>query len=593
MQSNKVLIGVGAVAAVLTILAFGCSLFVLGLNYGREAKTDGPSVKSNPPPETSPPAKSMPTSKATPPTTISPSFTISPSVTNSPSVTSSPSVENAKGAPASATTKGAKTAKKPAPPISNKTSTPKTKPVASTSVSTTPTLNKSGTPVVTSTTKSTPILISSTQVPSTSPTVSSTPVGSGVWNPGLGGYGYLPPLPPSMQNQGWGLGTHSIWIWFLNWNGGNLGNGANPKPKGKPFQIESVKVTAGWKYNDSFAIDWTVSGNEDQIQEYVVSLFVTRPDKKQPYYAEVMRAHVKPGKRSCVGKLDLAPVSIPFHYLSPVVVAIPKNPKKTPHKRIGPARAVVPGLKSVPGAYPLSVMPLDLWPMFTRVYKVKGTQTSKSLPISLGGQVLKPGAAVWPAGQLQSHNAILFDRGQPTWNLVARPAKGDDELGVAFVVPKTKGRYRFFAFIGFAGKAGRSNEMDIQMECFVGGSNQGKHNTSLKVKAGSPPPPLKFFTAKIDTAKVSPGNQSIAILFTFKGGDKDPKFAPAIFGARMIPERAMNKINWAGRNWSIPASHPVLLADLRQNPFTQIRPVMPASLPLSQFPRTNDEGAIR
>jgi len=212
----------------------------------------------------------------------------------------------------------------------------------------------------------------------------------------------------------------------------------------------------------------------------------------------------------------------------------------------------------------------------------------------MGGPSLKKGAAVWPAGQLQSHNAILFDRAQPAWNLVARPAKGDKGLLVAFQRPSTKGKFRFVAFAGFAGSAGMTNEMEIEMVCLVGNQYQGKQKETLKIKAGSSPAPLKLFTAKIDTSKVgTPGPHPLAIYFLIKGGDKDPKFAPALFGVRLLPEKAMNKSNWVWLDRAFPNQQPVILAGLQNNSFGRAWPCQPTRLQVAQFLGTQNAGVLR
>jgi hypothetical protein len=565
MQSYNSVLGIVAIFAILVIFGFSCSLLYLATNQGHRFAAEHPASTVLPPAGTCPAVEGGPSDSSAlqAPNRVGSSADSQTVVPQDPA--SSASLLRASGPSDAPETRTALDG-------SDSTTAARGSTAAPGEATMSPTASSPSSSALTGSGVTTGASVPN---PSASVPSASIPSASGLWTPpASGSWPVLPPPSSSFPNLGvggnWGSGSNSGWIWFWNWAGTapgwKLPPGTNPPPAGKPFQLKSVEVTSGWQYNDPFAIEWTVSGDESQIQRYIVSLVVVRPEEIQPYHAQVLRAtNVQPGARKHIGHLDLAGVSQLFHYVAPVVIAVPKDKTKTPHMRTGPARAVFPALKSNGG--PLvtpSALPLNLWTIFVRYFKVNGAPAADVQAVSLGGPVLKPGAAVWPAGQLHSHNAILFDRAQPAWNLVARPNKGDDEIMVGFQLLNAHGRFRFVAYAGFAGSVGQSNEMEVTMSCTVGQQQQGTQKEKILVSAGSPPPPLKFFTAQIDTTKV-PGAapHPIWISFVIKGGTKDAEFAPALFGVRMLPEESMTKANWACLDRTFTDPHPLVLAAIQ------------------------------
>ena len=81
--------------------------------------------------------------------------------------------------------------------------------------------------------------------------------------------------------------------------------GDAPPGVGKPFQVEGVFLSSGWKVDEPFAIEWSVSGDENEIDHYDVSLRIVRPDQAQVYFTHVLHdAAVPKGQRKYVGTPD-------------------------------------------------------------------------------------------------------------------------------------------------------------------------------------------------------------------------------------------------------------------------------------------------
>jgi len=324
MQTNKVLFGIGAAFAILTMIGFSCSLLFLGMTYGRYAAKSSPPNEGGPPPKAESSSKSNASnekSKETPDvsvavTNLASGESSTPSASNQPVVTpAKPSVDKSNSSTDS-TTGNAGDA---------------TLPTGGTSPSVSPSPG------------STVPGVGSSVLPESAPPSTSwgSPVGSGNWYPPIGN-GSWPVMPPASSfpgpgAPGWGP-SWDLWIWVWNLPSWKL---PIVPPAGKPFQIKSVEATSGWKYNDSYAVEWSVTGDESRIQRYIVSLIVTRPEKKQPYYAQVFKAtNVKPGTRKLVCKLNTVSASQPFYYVSPVVIAVPKTRRRPrTNASVRPARS--------------------------------------------------------------------------------------------------------------------------------------------------------------------------------------------------------------------------------------------------------------
>jgi hypothetical protein len=314
--------------------------------------------------------------------------------------------------------------------------------------------------------------------------------------------------------------------------------GSDPPPTGKALQVSDVAITSGWRTSDSFTIEWKVSGDESDISHYDVALRVARPDQIQPYFAHLLRTKVPPGTRKHSGKLDtsLKPAQV-YYYLAPSVVAVPKDPGKTPHERIGPIRAVFPAS---------AAMGPSLNVHLENEYYVQqsggGLPNPFYAPVAWGGDPGGAGRAVWPVGKVQGHNAVLYDKAKPAWNVAVRPGKKGESLAVGFVAQGLPGgQYRLIAHTGFLGSAGAATSARMEMTPVVqaiGTSWLGKTRTvQLVDQAGGSAAPLPLFEECIDTAKLAgiSGPFTIRAVFKCTGSEIDPKRPPGLFGLRLLP----------------------------------------------------------
>ena len=267
-----------------------------------------------------------------------------------------------------------------------------------------------------------------------------------------------------------------LWIdWVFGWLLPDLGiwpPWPDPPPVGDPFQIETVAITSGWKYDDTFILEWAVAGDEGPIDHYEVSLVEIDPAIDPPLQAAVVSATVAAGSRDHSFTLPAPMVGAP-RYLAPMVVAVPSDPAITPHERIGPAKAVFP-TGTDPASQPL------LQNVYNRTTPPLLGITSHS--VSFGGQPPASGRAVWAAGEVESHNGILFDNASPGWNIGVRPENLTDPVG-------------------------------------------------------GPPPSMTILEQVVDKADAAwAGDTRLLIEFAFENGAVDPAHPPALFGLRIIPE---------------------------------------------------------
>jgi hypothetical protein len=351
--------------------------------------------------------------------------------------------------------------------------------------------------------------------------------------------------PGGWADEGWypgwdsGWGTPPSWLDFVMigvlTDLGLLPGGADPPPVGDPFQIESVRLTAGWHFDDTFTVSWTVSGDVGEIDHYEVSLLPVYPENAVPFGPALATVNAAAGAGTADLTLPAIMPATPLYYLAPMVVAVPADAAATPHERIGPAVA----------AFPAGVSPLfqpQLQNIFIR------TQPPFPMPtfgaVSFGGEPAGAERAVWTAGQVESHNAILFDVPSPAWNVGVRPEPGD-RIRVTFVLPSLPDRRRVVAHVGFLGGADAANDVEVQMSCRLepaGGGppavDYGPVSTGALVNpAGGPPAPMALLEQVVDRADLAVGgNADLTITFTFDGGAVDAAHSPALFGVRMIPE---------------------------------------------------------
>lgn len=302
----------------------------------------------------------------------------------------------------------------------------------------------------------------------------------------------------------------------------------DPPPWGIPFQIDSVRITQGWKTNQVFRVDWTVSGNESEIHHYVVALVPVVPQAPVPYNWAAMHPltfTAPPGSRTSFGMLPPAPY--PFSlFLAPIVVGVPIDPGMIPHQRIGPARPIF-------HANALAVKQPWLRPF----YQISGSMPPTLFPVSLSTP-WSFGRAVWPAGPVTSHRAILFDRASPGWNIAARPLPGDIFTVYYFDTPILVGHQRLLANVGFLGGPGAANAVTVQMTSRVLFPNHAVWSPPeppITVALASPPwadvpmPVLEKYDSFTDLP------HRLRFQFRISGGAFDPAHPPSLIGLRLQP----------------------------------------------------------
>ena len=361
------------------------------------------------------------------------------------------------------------------------------------------------------------------------------PVGWVPWAGGQGGGLGVPPLPP------WPGG---ILDWLenlvdLNWpfDAGSAGD---------PFQIESVHITEGYMYDEGFTVEWTVLGDESEIEYYEVLLLPVHPDRDDPFGAAWTIDPVPVGTRQFRPVLP-DPVDVEdCRYVAPMVIAYPSDGSMTPHERIGPARAIYPPNPSgMEGWGDVN----DRWEMSDSFnYHIPPSPPNPMFggPVSFGGEPPGLGRAVWTAGEVESHSAILFDNPVPMLNIGMRPGELDEEILVYLHVPGFYGRHRLMVDLGFLGGSGGGNSVEVELECRIWRSDEGIVHTyptlvsHLETPVDGPPEPMRFIHQVVDSADDPFGflafgeERELHMTVTLRGGTDDPAHPPALFGLRLV-----------------------------------------------------------
>ncbi len=311
--------------------------------------------------------------------------------------------------------------------------------------------------------------------------------------------------------------------------------GVDPPAAGAPAQIERVAIGAGWRIGEPFDVRWEVAGDESQVAGYRVSLIEVHPDTMVPFGREVACADVPPGSRRC----RITPGGIggdAVAFLAPCVSALVREPGSTPHQRLGPARAVFP-----PGAdaraqlrlaRAASDAPSDL-------------PSADSGDVSSGESMPGRGAPDWALGQIESQNAILFDRADPAWNVVAQVG-ADQEVRIAFDSAPVRGPQRLLAYGGFAGHPEIESEADVRVYVLAGavgddGPECGpwrmvqRQSFRLSSARGAPSPMTRIDQRVDPRAGSGFGPWAPQIALVVQGRAIDPRHPPILLGVRLVP----------------------------------------------------------
>jgi len=377
----------------------------------------------------------------------------------------------------------------------------------------------------------------------------ASPGGSagGSWPGGSAGGGKW----PSGGGPGGGPGSGSKGGFGGGFKGGGSkgGPGSNPTSAGKPFQMQDVWFSKGWKIDEPFQIDWKVTGDLSGIDHFLVTMRVVRPDQPQTYFAQVIKpVKVSKSQRSYLATVDKTIViKRPYFYLAPCVTAVTKaSSKKKPqnHSMIGAARAVFPATTNA------ATQPVPKDYSFTDASAKKGTG-----PIAPGGPPKNASQrGVWFPGKVETPTAIKFGRAFPATHIAAHP-RYKDTLTVRYEAANFTGKQLLFAHLGFMGNTSTSDVVDAKLECILrppaGSSGKPFAYSPMLLKSIGTSAPLAMPQRVIDTADLfgaSGKKATLEVKVTFSnGGSTDPKCPPGVFGLRLVPFSSGNA----------PPSHPV------------------------------------
>ncbi len=317
---------------------------------------------------------------------------------------------------------------------------------------------------------------------------------------------------------------------------GSLRPGVDPRAAGMPVQVERVAIEAGWRLGEPFDVRWDVAGDESQVVAYRVSLIAIHPEKAVPFGREVASADVAPGSRRC----QITPAGAGDEiadYLAPRVTAILHQPGPVPpHQRMGPARAVFPAGTDAAAQLQMAVPAHGL---------AQGPQLSDWREVAAGESPPDSSAAVWAVGQVETHNAILFDDARPAWNFAARVG-GGQEASIHFESAAVRGPLRLLAYGGFAGQPEVPSEVEVQVCVIAGSPHDPDANSGVRLVARSETfriscspgttSPLTRIDQIIDP-RSAPGRGPwpLRIAMVARGRSIDPRHPPVLLGVRLLP----------------------------------------------------------
>ena len=333
------------------------------------------------------------------------------------------------------------------------------------------------------------------------------------WDPGWG------PMPPWVDLVPWWLLPP-----FDPWD-----PGFDPPPFGDPLQIESVRITEVPIPGNPCNVEWTISGDESGVDHYVVSLVPVRPDQEPPFGGEIASVPAAAGQSDADVVMPAVMVAPPCYYVAPRVTAVMSDPADIPPPpRIGPAR-------------PIGSTVWRPQPQLSNMYVAINGAMFYFPPVSFTGEPAGSGRAVWTAGEVESHNAILFDHPEPAWNVAVRPEVGDT-VRIKFSIPSFNGRARLIAYLGFLHGGGNSVEVDMRCSwrAAVGPPVHlyPVQTRSLLSPLGGPPEPMVLFEQVLDRVDGPPPADwaEVNVFFIFRDGTVDPAHPPTLFGVRVVPE---------------------------------------------------------
>jgi hypothetical protein len=242
-----------------------------------------------------------------------------------------------------------------------------------------------------------------------------------------------------------------------------------PPPVGPPPQVTNVVVAHGCQTDDpSFQVKWDVSGDETQVSNYRVSLYLFYPDKPFPvgnaalllqHQTVASGTHVSPPAPldAAVLAAQAPPSGLGAAFVVPVVVANASAPM-TPQTYIGMAHALFPpGPKTLADAQDVQYDP---------GYFASGGM----MKFALAGPPPQPssGPNLWVGGALGCSLGWLpgFDAGTPAWNICVQPDSGTTWMDMRWRTPavlpsNAPGKnYIVTGYVGFQDAGSNSATLD-------------------------------------------------------------------------------------------------------------------------------------
>jgi len=300
-------------------------------------------------------------------------------------------------------------------------------------------------------------------------------------------------------------------------------------------RVEDVRIVEGWRRDQEFTVEWTVSGDESVVAHYQVSLVAVDPTQDLPLLETLESEPVPAGEYTFTTSLTgIVPPAGTF--IAPAVVAVPtaESGELPSPPAIGPARPLFLTGTSVfdqlhlPDGY---------------LYRPAGAAFPSPGVLSHAGEPAGIDRAVWVVGQGQSQNAILFDDPTPGWNIGVRSEDGD-RTTIRFVLPAFTGRHRVMAHVGYLHGAGGTAEVDVEMHCQLEPTGPGPtlHDygtVSTGPLASTPDGPIEAMEALeqvVDETDAGGVGCRLGVYFHVNADTVDPAHPVGLFGIRVVPE---------------------------------------------------------
>ena len=309
--------------------------------------------------------------------------------------------------------------------------------------------------------------------------------------------------------------------------------GIEPPAFGDSFMVENVEIADGWKQGDLFKVTWTITGDDSQVDHYIVQMLHYDPEKPAPDdVGDVLsEGIVQPGEPMEYSSI-LAVPPVNDKFIFPLVIAMPVDPiADTPHFYPGPVMPLFRAGSQIgeqPGLYSQYIsVPPGQWE-----------------PVSFGGEPPGEARAVWPFQQDANQAGIVFGSAAPGMHIGMRPEVGDEMMILVAVVPNLQGKFRIAAHVGYLDGTSGVESYDIKMGCRLHDLpddplfDAPTHSYGLVDVFGvTTDGPMIEIATEIDTADsgVAGADQKLVAWFALSGPAPNPENRPALLGLRVVP----------------------------------------------------------